>query len=96
MGDKYDQNAEVFAVFANAKRLAVLHMMEKNEVSLEEMVRKLKIPKTNLSQHLSQLRHLHIVRSRREGVRVFYRLTDPKILKACDVFFAFNKKYRLR
>jgi ArsR family transcriptional regulator len=45
----------------------------------------MKIGQANLSQHLAVMRQKGIVATRREGLNVYYRLSNPKIIKACDL-----------
>ncbi|MHB1347234.1 MAG: ArsR/SmtB family transcription factor, partial [Candidatus Humimicrobiaceae bacterium] len=39
----------------------------------------------NLSQHMSILVQKGVALSRREGLNVFYKLSDERITKACDL-----------
>ena len=39
----------------------------------------------NLSQHLAVMRSTNIVLSRKEGVSVYYRLADSRIIQAFDL-----------
>ena len=39
----------------------------------------------NLSQHLAVMRSTNIVLSRKEGVSVYYRLADQRIMQAFDL-----------
>jgi len=45
----------------------------------------MKIGQANLSQHLAVMRQKGIVATRREGLNVYYRLSNPKIIRACDL-----------
>lgn len=45
----------------------------------------MQIGQANLSQHLSVMRLQGIVTARREGANVYYALSNPKIVKACDL-----------
>ena len=45
----------------------------------------LHVRKANLSQHLAVLRQRGIVATRREGLNIYYRCANPKMLKACDI-----------
>ena len=89
---KYEQNAEMHGVMANPKRLAIINTLNVGEMSVDEIAKKLHIKPTNLSQHLTHLRRARVVKTRREGTRVFYRLVDAKIIKACDILHDFNLK----
>jgi len=44
----------------------------------------LNITKANASQHLAIMRAQHIVKTRRNGITIFYSLVNPKILVAYD------------
>lgn len=78
-------HAEICQTLANPKRLRIINILREKEVSAGELQRILKIPKANLSQHMTVLRQKGIVVARREGNTVFYRLARPKILKAYDI-----------
>jgi ArsR family transcriptional regulator len=54
-------------------------------MSVGEMLKIMKVPKANLSQHLSILRQKGIVLTRREGTNIYYRLAHPKITEACSI-----------
>src|SRR3972149_2980258 len=45
--------------------------------------RSLGITKANVSQHLSVLRSCGVVRGRRDGVSIYYSISNPRIVKAC-------------
>jgi len=46
---------------------------------------RLKLPKANISQHLSILRQRRIVTTRRGGLNIYYKVANPKMIKACDI-----------
>jgi len=81
----YRLHAEVCKVMAHPRRLEIINALRAGETSLAELVGKLDTPKSNISQHLSQMRQRGIVERRREAGNVYYRLTNPKIVKACDL-----------
>ncbi len=90
---RYEQNAEIYKVLANPKRLGILNTLGKGELSVEELADRLKIRKTNISQHLARLRHARLVRIRREGLRVYYRVTDTRMLQLREIIEGFAKRY---
>ena len=86
MGKKiYELHAEVCKTLANPKRIEVINLLREGEKSVDELASKMKIRKANLSQHLALMRGKRIVETRREGTRVYYRLVNPKVVKACDI-----------
>jgi DNA-binding transcriptional ArsR family regulator len=81
----YRLHAEICSTLANPKRLKIINTLREKEVSVTELLSILKVPKANLSQHMTVLRHKGVVVARREGNTVYYRLARPKILKAFDL-----------
>jgi len=81
----YELQSDICLALANPKRLQILNLLKNGEMSAGEMVRLMKIPKANLSQHLSVLKQKGIVSSRREGTSIYYSITHPKITDACSI-----------
>ena len=50
---------------------------------VEALAASMEIKLPNLSQHLAVMREKGVVESRREGNKIYYRLTNPKPLQAC-------------
>ena len=69
---------------SNPKRLEIINLLRNGEMSVDELASKMRIRKANLSQHLALMRAKKIVETRREGLNVYYHLTNPKVVKACD------------
>lgn len=74
MSEQHYNAAEIYKALANPKRVAIIEMLAKGEMSVDEISKKLKVPKSNVSQHLSHLRHVGIVKPRRAGLSVFYEV----------------------
>lgn len=81
----FELHAQICQALGNAKRLEILHALRHGERSVGELATVLGARKANASQHLMVLRAKGIVVSRREGQAVFYRLTSPKVTRACDL-----------
>ena len=81
----YKLHAGICHTLANPKRLEIIDKLRSRELSVTELAEALEISQANLSQHLSLMRQRGIVTTRREGLNVFYRLSNPKIIKACDL-----------
>ena len=54
-------------------------------MTVGDIVRAVGARKANVSQHLAVMRQKGIVQARREGLNVYYRLTSPKIIQACEL-----------
>ena len=77
-----DRAAAIARAFADPKRLCVLERLAGGELSVSELSREVGCHVPNMSQHLAVLRQSGLVRSRREGTTVLYRLADDRVLEA--------------
>ena len=86
MGNKlYELHAQMCQIFTSPKRLEILNLLRDKELSVGELAKRTSLRQANLSQHLGILREKGIVKTRREGVTIYYSLSNPKILKAFDI-----------
>ena len=66
-------------VLANEFRLLTLcHLAESGELSVGDLVVRVGLSQSALSQHLARLREEGLVATRKEAQTVFYRVCDPK------------------
>ena len=78
-------HANICKTLANPRRLEIIEALRDDELNATQLIQKIGISKANLSQHMSILIQKGVVLSRREGLNVFYNLSDEKITKACDL-----------
>jgi len=81
----YKLHASICHTLANPKRLEIIDQLRSGEMSVTELAEALGISQSNLSQHLALMRQRGIVTTRRKGLNVFYKLSNPKIIQACDL-----------
>ena len=81
----YEMHASICQIMANAKRLEILSILGNRELSVGELAEKMDIRIANLSQHLSIMKAKGILKSRREGVSIYYRIANPKVVQACKL-----------
>ena len=81
----YKIHAEMCKVFSNPTRLEILNLLGDKEMSVTGLIEKTKLSQANVSQHLSIMKSKGIVISDRKGKNIYYRLTNPKIIKAFDI-----------
>ena len=81
----FQMHAEVCKSMANPTRLKIMNLLREGEKSVEELRNRLKLPKANISQHLGILRQRRIVSTRRAGLNIYYRVANPKMIRACDI-----------
>jgi len=81
----YELHAEMCKVFSHARRLQIVNALRQKEMTVSELVEETGMAMANLSQHLSMMRSRRILTTRREGNCVYYRIANPKMLKAFDM-----------
>jgi ArsR family transcriptional regulator len=82
--DLFELQASIARALGHPTRLRILDLIGRREVSYAMLLRKLRIAKANLSQHLAVLRASAVLTVRREGRGVFYRLRYPEIKTVCE------------
>ena len=85
MTDKaiFEMQAEICKTLTNPKRIEILNALKTDEKTVTELVELLGASKANVSQHLAVMRHKGILTTRRAGVNIFYRVSNPKVIEAC-------------
>ena len=81
----YELHADVCKIFSSPKRLEILNALKDKERSAGELIEKVGLSKANLSQHMSILKSKGVIQTRREGLNVYYRISNPKIIQACNL-----------
>jgi len=81
----FELQAEISKTLAHPLRLAILHYLKDGEKTVSDLTEKFCASQSNISQHLALLRQRQIVKTRKAGSTVYYRLASPKIGQACDM-----------
>jgi len=76
--------AQRFKALGEPARLALLAALQQGERSVSELVELTGRGQPNVSQHLKELVHAALVEPRREGARIYYRISDPYVNRICD------------
>src|SRR5258708_3497901 len=76
-----EQVARPAKAIANTHRLEIVDVLAQGERSVEDLAHEVDLTTANASQHLQALREAHLVTSRREGLRIYYRLADPVVFR---------------
>src|SRR4030042_5683304 len=79
----FELHASICGTLAHPKRLEILNLLRLGELSVGEMARQMGVSLANASQHLAVLRDKRVVVTRREGVNIYYQISNPKIVQAC-------------
>lgn len=81
----YELHAEICKTLANAKRLEILSALRDQEMTVSELIERVGALKANVSQHLAVMRQKGILATRRDGVNIYYRIANPKVIQAFDI-----------
>ncbi len=79
----FDLHAEFCKLIASPRRLMIIELLARKELSVGEIAHALDVPHSNVSQHLRVMRSRHIVEARRDGQTVYYRLTNVRLPAVC-------------
>ena len=70
--------ARTFKGLADENRLRILNLLLHGELCVCDIQSVLGSSQPNVSRHLTYLKNSGLVLDRREGTRIYYRLTEPK------------------
>ena len=85
MGDRqakdalFDAFSEVAKALASGRRAEIVDVLAQGERSVEEVAEELSQSVANTSHHLRALARAGLVRTRREGTRIFYALASERV-----------------
>jgi len=77
--------ARRFAVLAEPMRLRLIQALFAGERNVTDLVAATGGTQANISRHLQTLIAAHVLARRKEGLQVFYRISDPTIAKLCEL-----------
>jgi len=77
----YGQFARIGKAVSSPHRLEILELLAQGERTVDSLATELGLSLANASQHLQALRQVALVESRKDGLFVFYRLSDPAIFE---------------
>jgi ArsR family transcriptional regulator len=69
---------QYFKALGDANRLRILNLLLHGELCVCDIQHVLASSQPNVSRHLAYLRSSGLVLDRRDGLRIFYRLAEPK------------------
>jgi ArsR family transcriptional regulator len=77
--------ARRFAVLAEPMRLRLIQALFDGEKNVTGLVTATGGTQANISRHLQTLIAAHMLERRKEGLQVYYRISDPNIPKLCQL-----------
>jgi len=88
----YQIEAEVLNALAHPSRLQILDLLRDGEACVCHIQAMLGQRQAYISQQLNVLRHAGVVASRKDGLRAYYQVSDPKIFEVVDSLKAFLRE----
>lgn len=82
--------ADIIRLLGHPERLKIVEVLEGGEATVSDIMAQLDLAQPVVSQQLARMRSCDIVAARREGVYVYYRITEPKVahvlncIRTCD------------
>jgi len=89
----FSQFARVGKALSNGNRLELLEFLAQGERSVEQLSTVAGLTVANTSQHLQQLRHAGMVSCRKEGLKVYYRVSGDDVINLLDALRAVAERH---
>jgi DNA-binding transcriptional ArsR family regulator len=87
MERRAEEAARMLATLAHAKRLMALCHLLQGEKPVGQLADLIGLSPTALSQHLARMRDLDLVRTRREGQTIHYRLASAEVAAILETLY---------
>lgn len=78
-------HASLCEALADPKRIAILYTLRDGAMTVNQLSEMIELPQATTSRHLKILRERRLVQARREGMNVYYTLSNLKVLDALDL-----------
>ena len=86
--DRIEQKSKILKVLSHPIRLCIVKgLMQREGYNVSEMQSCLNIPQSTLSQHLSKLKDLSIIKGKRDGVEVHYYVINKDAINIVETLF---------
>ncbi|WP_227765630.1 ArsR/SmtB family transcription factor [Zhaonella formicivorans] len=80
--------AETLKAIAHPVRLCILKgLLDSGACNVSKMQYCLDLPQSTISQHLSKLRMSGLITAQRQGIEVYYSITDEQVRKLISALF---------
>jgi len=79
MKDPIDNTVEFLKILAHSVRLKIIECLKDTEKTVNDIQNELKKSQSTISQHLKVLFNANILTFRKNGLKSYYKISDPKI-----------------
>ncbi len=85
MSDKvYQIQADILLALSHSNRIKILEYLRAGEKCNCEIYPALGLEQSNLSRHLKVLQQAGLVITRKQGLSVYYQISDPNVFQVLD------------
>jgi ArsR family transcriptional regulator len=84
--------ADILKALAQPTRLKILELLRDGEKCICEIVPAINGEQSNISRHISLMQKSHLVTTRKDGVKVIVKISDPKVFEILDNISLLLKK----
>ena len=78
-------HAELCQCLADPRRISILYALSEGPKNVSELMEILDMNRATASRHLKVLRDGAMVSTERDGVSIYYSLTDDRVIQALDL-----------
>jgi ArsR family transcriptional regulator len=78
-------HANICSGLADPIRILILYTLANSPSNVGDLAETMNLPQPTISRHLKQLRERGLVVAKRDGLFVFYRIADIRIIEALDL-----------
>lgn len=79
----FDNAAEVFRVMSAPMRLKIISSLCNGEKNVGQLLAEISTTQPNMSQHLNTLYKSGVLGKRRDGVQIYYRIINDRVVTLC-------------
>ncbi|MGI9151813.1 MAG: ArsR/SmtB family transcription factor [Limnohabitans sp.] len=79
----FELAAETFRVMSAPMRLKIINCLCAEEKNVGQLLEEIDTTQPNMSQHLNTLFKAKILGRRREGVQIYYRIINERVVTLC-------------
>lgn len=79
----FEMAAEIFRVMSAPMRLKIISSLCNGEKNVSELLSGIDTTQPNMSQHLNTLYKAGVLGRRREGVQIYYRIVNDRVVTLC-------------
>ena len=79
----FDKAADLFRVMSAPMRLRIISALCNGEKNVGELLSEIDTTQPNMSQHLNTLYQAGVLGKRREGVQIYYRIVNERVVTLC-------------